>query len=89
MYHDPNENQIAFQHERVECNQRPNNFKTCTNNNCTGKENKKSNEYFCYCCYKAYCSECVLSLKSNHKLIPIGKAYRDARAEAESEDIAL
>lgn len=40
----------------------------------------KKNEYYCYCCFKTYCSECVLSGLSNietkkHNIISIEQAY--------------
>ena len=59
-------------------------------------ERDKENEYFCHCCNKAYCSQCLLeglstnaANKSTHKLIDIQTAYSDAKDEAVTEDINL
>jgi hypothetical protein len=60
-------------------------------------ERGKENEYFCHCCNKAYCSQCLLeglstnaANKSTHKLIDIQTAYNDSKEEAvTAEDITL
>jgi hypothetical protein len=52
------------------------------------------NEFYCFCCQSAFCSECILtgltrSEGKNHSLVNIESAYNNALNEAKNADIAL
>ncbi len=76
------------QHKRVSVEQRGRDYGTC------GQHPTRKNEFFCYCCQSAYCSECILNGLTktegkNHNLIKIETAYTTALNEARNNDVAL
>ena len=76
------------QHKRVNVDARAKDFDMCQ------EHPTWKNEYYCYCCQNAYCSECILAGLTkadgkNHNLLNIETAYNSALNEAKTNDVAL
>lgn len=90
-YHENTDNpssRFMAEHKRVKHSNKPIQFGRCE------LHPDRGNEYFCYCCEKSYCSQCLLDGVTSgdnrkHKLINIQKAYQDATKGALEEDVAL
>lgn len=79
---------IMSMHKRVNVAERGRDYGMCS------EHETRKNEFYCYCCQSAYCSECILTglTKSdgkNHNLIKIEVAYTNALNEAKTIDVAL
>ena len=75
-------------HKRVNVDQRGKDYGYCI------EHPTRKNEFYCYCCQNAYCSECILTGLTkndgkNHNLINIEIAYNNALNEAKNNDVAL
>ena len=79
---------IMSMHKRVNVAERGKDYGMCT------EHETRKNEFYCYCCQSAYCSECILTGLSksdgkNHNLIKIEIAYTNALNESKGNDVAL
>jgi len=75
-------------HKRVNVAERGKDYGMCA------EHETRKNEFYCYCCQSAYCSECILNglAKSDgktHNLIKIEIAYTNALNESKGNDVAL
>ena len=79
---------ILSQHRRVNVAERGRDYGMC------GEHPTRKNEFYCYCCQSAYCSECIMNGLSKsdgktHNMIKIEVAYNNALNEAKTTDVAL
>jgi len=79
---------IMSLHKRVNVDQRGKDYGFCH------EHPTRKNEFYCFCCQNAYCSECILTGLTkndgkNHNLINIEVAYNNALTDAKNTDVAL